>query len=91
MSRASQVYRASPGRARGAHRRRPVPRLRGRARIMTRAALLIALSDERDQWERLALDWARSAYRRGYADGHEPATAAVTSWPSSNGRSPRPG
>ncbi len=37
---------------------------------MTRAALLLALSDERDQWERLALDWARLAYRRGYADGH---------------------
>lgn len=38
---------------------------------MTRAELLLALSDERDQWERLALDWARSAYRRGYADGHD--------------------
>ncbi len=37
---------------------------------MTRAALLLALSDERDQWERLALEWARLAYRRGYADGH---------------------
>lgn len=37
---------------------------------MTRAELLIALSDERDRWVRLALDWARSAYRSGYADGH---------------------
>ena len=37
---------------------------------MTRAGLLIALSDERDRWVRLALDWARSAYRTGYADGH---------------------
>lgn len=29
------------------------------------------LSDERDLWERLALDWARSAYRRGYQAGHD--------------------
>ena len=30
---------------------------------------LIALSDERDRWERLALDWARRAYRSGCQDG----------------------
>ena len=33
-------------------------------------AVLLALSDERDRWERLALAWARSAYRSGYADGY---------------------
>jgi hypothetical protein len=32
---------------------------------------LLALSDERDQWVRLALAWARSAYRSGYQCGHD--------------------
>ena len=32
---------------------------------------LLDLSDERDQWVRLALAWARSAYRRGYQVGHD--------------------
>ena len=32
-------------------------------------AELLDLSGERDQWERLALAWARSAYRRGYEVG----------------------
>ena len=35
-----------------------------------RLAGVLALSDERDRWERLALDWARSAYLSGYHDGH---------------------
>ena len=35
-----------------------------------RVELLLALSDERDRWLRLALDWARSAYRSGYRAGH---------------------
>jgi hypothetical protein len=52
---------------------------------MTRAGLLIALSDERDRWERLALDWARSAYRSGYRAGYESGyragyELAVTEW-----------
>ena len=34
-------------------------------------AELLELSAERDGWVRLALDWARSAYRRGYRDGHD--------------------
>jgi len=33
-------------------------------------AELLDLSGERDQWMRLALAWARSAYRSGYQDGH---------------------
>ena len=33
-------------------------------------AEMFAWSDERDQWERLAVAWARSAYRSGYADGY---------------------
>jgi hypothetical protein len=32
---------------------------------------LLGLSDERDQWERLALAWVCSAYRSGYQDGHD--------------------
>ena len=49
------------------------------------ALLLFDLSDERDQWERLALDWARSAYRSGYQDGHDIGyrtgyERAVTQW-----------
>ena len=32
---------------------------------------LLALSDERDQWERVALDWARSAWRCGYQAGRD--------------------
>ena len=34
------------------------------------APSLLDLSNERDQWVRLALAWARSAYRRGYQAGH---------------------
>ena len=34
-------------------------------------ARVIALSDERDTWLRLALAWARSAYRSGYRRGHD--------------------
>ena len=30
---------------------------------------LLDLSDERDRWMDLAVDWARSAYRGGYRDG----------------------
>jgi hypothetical protein len=33
-------------------------------------AELLDLSDERDQWVRLALDWAGWAYRSGYQAGH---------------------
>ena len=52
---------------------------------MTRAGLLIALSDERDRWVRLALDWARSAYRSGYQAGHDAGyrtgySTAVDDW-----------
>ena len=32
---------------------------------------LLDLSDERDRWLRLALDWAGSEYRRGYQHGHD--------------------
>lgn len=42
------------------------------------AARLIELSDERDQWARLARDWMRSAYRDGYQDGHD--TGYRTGW-----------
>ena len=52
---------------------------------------LLDLSDERDRWLRLALDWARSAYRSGYQHGHRSDTGPATSWPSANGRSPQPG
>ena len=83
---AGPLHGAGPGRARGARRRRPVPRLRGRARVMTRAELLLALSDERDQWERYALDWARSAYRSGYADGHGDGYRHGYSRPSMSGK-----
>ena len=43
------------------------------------------LSDERDRWLRLALDWARSAYRSGYRVGHARGyrtgyELAVTEW-----------
>lgn len=31
----------------------------------------LGLSDERDRWMRLALSWARSAYRNGYQAGHD--------------------
>ena len=46
---------------------------------------LFDLSDERDRWLRLALDWARSAYRRGYQVGHDTGyrtgyERAVTQW-----------
>lgn len=48
-------------------------------------AVLLALSDERDRWERLALAWARSAYRSGYRDGYDTGyrtgyERAVTQW-----------
>lgn len=51
---------------------------------MTRAEPL-DLSDERDQWQRLAENWARSEYRRGYHDGHGTGyrtgyERAVTQW-----------
>ena len=47
--------------------------------------MLLALSDERDQWERVALDWARSAWRCGYQAGRDAGYAAgyaqaVTDW-----------
>jgi hypothetical protein len=38
--------------------------------LMLPPGQLLALSDERDQWVRLALAWARSAYRSGYHAGH---------------------
>ena len=38
---------------------------------ITLAVDLLDLSDERDEWLRLALDWARSAYRNGYQVGHD--------------------
>ena len=46
---------------------------------------VLDLSDERDRWERLALDWARSAYRNGYRAGHHAGyrtgfEAAVLQW-----------
>lgn len=48
---------------------------------MSRAGLLLALSGERDAWERLALDWARSAWRNGYQAGHHAGyELAVREW-----------
>ena len=57
-----------------------------RASSATKRGQLLDLSDERDQWEQLALAWARSAYRRGYQDGGHDAghrsgyELAVTQW-----------
>ncbi len=49
------------------------------------AAELLALSDERDQWERLWQASAREAYRRGYSAGRDDGyrdgyDQAVTDW-----------
>ena len=61
---------------------------------------LLDLSDERDQWERLALDWARSAYRSGYQDGLRAGrvdgyrmgyAAASADWRLAAGPAPRAG
>lgn len=35
------------------------------------APSLLDLSNERDLWVRLAVDWARSAFRRGYRAGRD--------------------
>jgi hypothetical protein len=48
---------------------------------MTRAALLLALSDERDAWERWADAAWRDGYRAGYAAGYDRGYAqAVDDW-----------
>lgn len=56
----------------GSHASSVTPGAVGTGQVPPRlVAQLLALSGERDQWERLAVAWARSSYRRGYQNGYD--------------------